>query len=167
MSTETPQQKFDRWLREYRGLMLKVVHAFTPDRSDQEDLLQEIAVALWRSIQQFRLDSHESTWIYKVALYTATTWSRGEIRRNKHATIAPDDPSDRPMQASDPRQEWLLETIRGLPVDDSTLLLTYLDGYSHTEIAELTGMSVANVGVRLHRLKKRLTQEASEHFDDI
>ena len=66
-----------------------------------------------------------------------------------------------------PKQHWLAETIRTLPSDDRTLLVSSLEGYSHAEIAEITGLSTSNVGVRLHRLRKRLTEMAKEHFDEF
>ncbi len=168
MTMETTQQKFDRWLSEYRGLMLKVVHSFASNPSDQDDLLQEIAMALWTSIRRFRNESKESTWVYKVALFTATTWSRGAIKKQGRRELAnPEYLSNEHVRSSDPRQEWLLETIRRLPVIDSALLLSSLEGYSHEEIAKLTGLSATNVGVRLHRLKKKLAKLATEQFDDV
>ena len=83
MATEQAQQKLERWLTEHRGLMLKVARSFAPRATDQEDLLQEIALALWKSIPSFRAESQESTWVYKVALFTATAWSRSRNRRSE------------------------------------------------------------------------------------
>ncbi|MEM9643646.1 MAG: sigma-70 family RNA polymerase sigma factor [Planctomycetota bacterium] len=168
MKTEDPQQRLDRWLTKHRGLLLKVVLSFTRNGSDQDDLLQEIAIALWKSMPGFRGESGESTWVYKVALFTATTWSRGEDRRRERVAMESRGTLEHESRcAGDPRQEWMLETIRGLPVVDRTLVLSSLEGYSHAEIAELTGLSTTNVGVRLHRLKKQLAKLATEHFDDV
>jgi RNA polymerase sigma-70 factor (ECF subfamily) len=169
MTTEQPQQKLERWLTEHRGLMLKIARSFASRAADQEDLLQEIAVALWKSIPRFRAASKESTWVYKVSLFTATTWSRAQQRRFER--LVREEPARLESQEAeasiDPKQQWLVETIRTLSVDDRTLLVCSLEGYSHAEIAELTGLSSSNVGVRLHRLKQRLTSRAKEHFDEL
>jgi RNA polymerase sigma-70 factor (ECF subfamily) len=149
--------------------MLKVASSFASRAADQEDLLQEIAVALWKSIPRFRAESKESTWVYKVALFTATAWSRSQKRRSER--LVREEPAMLERQEAagsiDPRQQWLMDTIRTLSVDDRTLLVCSLEGYSHAEIAELTGLSASNVGVRLHRLRQRLTILAKEHFDEL
>ena len=43
MKTEQPEQILERWLIEYRGLMLRVARSFASGAVDEEDLLQEIA----------------------------------------------------------------------------------------------------------------------------
>ena len=146
--------------------MLKVVLTFASNRSDQEDLLQEITIAIWNSIEQFRSEAKESTWIYKVSLYAAVNWSRQQTRR-RLSTEHTDTEQMASLKPNDARQEWLLETIRVLPVGDRTLLLSLMEGYTHAEIAELIGLSENAVSVRIHRIKKNLTKLAKEHFDDV
>src|SRR5262245_13217677 len=76
---------FRRWLADHAGLMWKVVRAFAAAPEDQQDLLQEIALQLWRSLPAFRREAKESTWIYRVAFNTALVWKRDEKRRHaKH-----------------------------------------------------------------------------------
>ena len=55
MQDDDEQQRlFDQWLKSHHGLFFKIVraHAFTPQ--DQEDLFQEIATQVWRSVPNFR-----------------------------------------------------------------------------------------------------------------
>jgi RNA polymerase sigma-70 factor (ECF subfamily) len=102
-------------------------------------------------------------------LFTATTWSRSQHRRSRQVVceeLARLE-SHEAATAVDPKQQWLVETIRTLAVEDRTLLLCSLEGYTHVEIAELTGLSPSNVGVRLHRLRQRLTTLAKEYFDEL
>src|SRR5688572_31643864 len=72
---------FDSWLNAHKGVLFKAVRAYAFTRSDQEDLFQEIAAQLWISVPGFRGNSAPSTWIYRVALNTAISWSRKEVRR--------------------------------------------------------------------------------------
>src|SRR3954466_15783196 len=44
--------------------------------SETDDLLQEILLQLWRSIDRFRGDARIDTWCYRVALNTAISWRR-------------------------------------------------------------------------------------------
>ena len=84
MSAEEQEAHFQRWLRDHVGVMLRVVRACAETPHDQDDLLQAVLVNLWSSIPNFRGDSKETTWIYRVAFNTALVWQRGERRRQKH-----------------------------------------------------------------------------------
>ncbi len=159
MEEREQAERFDRWLREHQGLLFKVVRAYAATPPDQEDLFQEIAVQLWNSIPGFRQDSAETTWIYRVALYTALAWSRKEKKHRdkkeplegvEHTLLAP-------SQARDGRLDWLYEQIRGLNEVDRSLTLLMLDGFSYREIAATLGISESNVGVKINRIKKILS----------
>src|SRR3954451_16584327 len=71
---------FDTWLNLHKGVLFKVVRAYAFTRQDQEDLFQELATQVWLSIPGFKGNSAPSTWIYRVALNTAISWSRKELR---------------------------------------------------------------------------------------
>jgi RNA polymerase sigma-70 factor (ECF subfamily) len=62
------KQIFDDWLQRHKGILFKIVRAYAFNAYDQDDLFQEIALQLWRSIPEFRGESKASTWIYRVAL---------------------------------------------------------------------------------------------------
>ena len=68
-------------------------------------------------------------------------------------------------EPQDERLVWLYEQIgRRDPIDRSVCLLL-LDGFSYKEIAEITGISVSHVGVKVHRIKRYLTQKSREKID--
>ena len=54
MHKEEQQQVFADWLRDHQKLFFKVVRAYAFTPQDQEDLFQEIATQVWRSIPGFR-----------------------------------------------------------------------------------------------------------------
>ena len=80
MEVNEQQRIFDEWLEQHRGLFFKVVRAYAFDPHDQEDLFQEVATQVWNSVPKFRSESKVTTWIYRVALYTAMAWSKKERR---------------------------------------------------------------------------------------
>jgi len=51
----------------------------------------------------------------------------------------------------------LYAAIRALEPTKRALVLLYLDGLTYAEMAEVTGLSETNVGVRLTRIKRELT----------
>ena len=75
------KQIFDEWLQKHKGILFKIVRAYAFTAADQDDLFQEIALQVWRSIPDFRGESKASTWIYRVALYAASAWTRREQRQ--------------------------------------------------------------------------------------
>lgn len=165
MANTDHQQVFEQWLRDHKGLMLKVVRAFAFIEADQDDLLQEVATAVWKSVPGFKVQSKVSTWIYRVALFTATTWSRKEKRRRlnlEESTSSPVAPAHPDADTS-----WLYEQIAQFPEADRAIVLLLLEGYGNKEIASTLGISANNVGVKLHRIKQRLITLAKENIDDL
>jgi RNA polymerase sigma-70 factor (ECF subfamily) len=155
---------FDRWLSTYKGVLFKVVRAYAFTRHDQEDLFQEIAAQVWISIPGFEGNSAPTTWIYRVALNTAISWSRKEIRRrdktNELGTA--ECALQRAGSEVDPRLDWLYGQIAQLSELDRSLTLLLLDGFSYKEMADALGISESNVGVRIHRIKAHLTSESTK-----
>jgi len=154
---------FERWIEEHKGLILKVVRANAADPEDQDDLFQEIAFQVWLSIPSFQEKAKGSTWIYKVALNTTMVWHRAQ-KKHRHMreplylvdekSHSGEDPS-KSMESRE-KVDWLYEEIRKLPKVDRSLALLYLDEFSYQEIADILGISINNVGVKLNRLRKHL-----------
>jgi RNA polymerase sigma-70 factor, ECF subfamily len=163
---ETEQKQiFENWLRQYKALLFKVVrvYAFTDD--DRDDLFQEIAIQMWHSIPNFRKESAESTWIYRVALNTAMRWTRKE--RRHHDGRQPVEGIEHLLQENvenvDERLTWLYAEIAKLPEIDRSLTLLMLDGFSYKEMAEMTGITDSNIGVKIHRIKKHLIEKSEKY----
>ena len=155
------KQIFDDWLHQHKGILFKIVRAYAFNAHDRDDLFQEIALQLWRSIPEFRGESKASTWIYRVALYVASAWTRREQRQ------PPTKPLDAVAQTltmtaqpSDPRVDWLYEQIAQFEPIDRSICLLMLDGFSYKEMAEMLGISESNVGVKMHRIKRRLVGQS-------
>lgn len=164
MNSAEQRQILNSWLERHRGLIFKVVRAYTRNHQDSEDLFQEIALQLWQSIPGYRRDCAETTWIYRVAFFVAVRWSRREIRRRDRAEEEPVSvgvlsPGRAP---EDPRVAWLYEQIARLREADRSLILLQLEGHSYCEIGEILGLNENAVGVRLTRLKANLTRKLQQ-----
>ena len=175
MLTDNPEQLFERWLTDHKKLIFKVVNAYEASSEEQEDLFQEILLQLWLSIPRFQGKAKETTWIYRVALNTALVWRRGKTRRRKRhcrLIVHSIDTSDTQEDAHDCISDQKLlfrvyAAIRERPKIDGTLVLIYMDGLSYDEMAEILGISKSNVGVRLNRARKRLSQLLKGLIDDF
>jgi RNA polymerase sigma-70 factor, ECF subfamily len=155
------EARFQAWLAEHAGLLLKVVRSFAQGPADADDLLQEVLLQVWMSLPSFRDQSKPTTWLYRVALNTALGWKRQQSRHRRgavpldvHQEIAAESGEDPARQES---LEQLYGAIRQLDPAKRALVLLYLDGLSYADMAEVIGISESNVGVRLNRIKKELT----------
>ena len=156
------EQVFRRWVRDHPGIVVKVTRAYAWSPEDRDDLSQEILLQLWRSTRSFRGESREPTWIYRVALNTAMTWRRKRPAAGDGQEYADDAPCPRTLPdasaADRERVDWLYGEIAQLPKVDRSVVLLYLDGVSYRDAAEILGISESNVGAKLNRIKKRLTE---------
>lgn len=164
MKPNEQQRIFEEWLAQHKGLLFKVVRAYAFNSHDQDDLFQEMTTQVWNSVPRYRGDSAVSTWIYRVAFYSAIGWSKKEKRhRDKHQAIQREDRllSQR-INSENPQLEWLYEQIAQLDEIDRSLTLLMLDGFSYREIGKTMGLSQNYVGVKLNRIKKRLTEHSKK-----
>jgi RNA polymerase sigma factor (sigma-70 family) len=146
-------------LNNHRGLIYKVCNLYCSDHEDRKDLFQEIVFQVWKSRAGFRRESSLSTWMYRIALNTAITHFKKEKRSiNLSLPITGIDIPD--IDDSDEKEELLKQlfnAIEGLDKIDKSIVLLYLDEKSYDEISEITGLSKTNVGVKLSRIKTKLS----------
>ena len=156
---------FNEWLARHRGLLFKVVHAYAFAHADREDLFQEIAVQVWRSVDAFRGDSSVPTWIYRVALNTAIAWTRKEDRHQRGKqplAVVEGVLTTESAAARDPRLDWLYRQIAQLKDVDRSVALLLLDGFSYKDIAVIVGITESHVGVKINRIKAALAGKRAE-----
>jgi RNA polymerase sigma factor (sigma-70 family) len=143
----------------HRGLIYKVCNLYCVDPEDRKDLFQEIVLQVWKSLGSFRNEAALSTWMYRIALNTAITHFKKEQRSVKQHL--PFDGIDIPDLSDVDENEALMKqmfsAIDGLDKIDKSLILLHLEQKSYEEISEILGLSKSNVGVKLNRIKTKLS----------
>lgn len=170
MNSGEQERRLHSWLDRHTGLLLKVARSFARNSYDQDDLLQEITLQLWRSIPTRQSHVAESTWIYRVSLHAAINWSKRQSRQPPILDSDVEQPGDAltPTLDTDPRVDWLYDKINSLPPIDRSIALLVLEEVSYGEIADTLGMTENAIGVRIHRIKKKLCQwYESERKDEL
>lgn len=159
-------QDFQQIIREHHPILFKIGRVYS-DAEDFDDLYQEMLVAIWKGLCNFKGQSKISTWMYRVALNTALSYSRGKKRRSipkadiKTAEHAVSDTAEEKRE-EEARINKLLEAIQQLKKEDRSIILLYLEEKSYDEIAEIVGITKSNVGVKINRIKKKLFELLSE-----
>jgi RNA polymerase sigma-70 factor (ECF subfamily) len=161
LNREEQQQRFIEWAYAFDNLLWKAARSFATG-ADQDDLHQELLLALWKSIPAFRGDAKASTFVYRVAYNYALTWTRKSKRKEVGLEQAVGVAARAATGGTELQLEQMYEQIRELKPLDRTLILLYLDDIGYREMSDITGLSESNVGVRLNRVKKLLAQRLQE-----
>lgn len=161
MDRREQEATFRRWIAQYQGVLVHLARGFA-HTADQDDLVQEMLLAVWHAVPVFRGESSPSTFIYRVAQNTALTWHRRAKRQPAMQTLDEAEHAAAPESQSIERSEALYRAIRGLPEVDRSLLLMYLDQVPYRDIAIVLGLGESNVGVRLNRMRGRLSATMKE-----
>ena len=162
MTNHEHHRLFEDWLAQHAAVLHHVALGFA-DGADRHDLMQELLLALWRAVPVFRGGARPSTFIYRVAHNAALTWKRSQrnyrqrVDRFESMVLAETLPSPSETAREAEALAHIYAAIRELPPLDRSLILLHLDGLSYAAIAEIHGLTEGNVGVRLNRLKQKLT----------
>jgi RNA polymerase sigma-70 factor (ECF subfamily) len=167
-----PARLYTEVAAEYGGALERLARAYERDADKRRDLLQEIHVALWRSLARFNGRCSVRTWVYRVAHNVATSHV---IRPKARAPtfVAREDLESIPDRIDGEQQldrrrtlERLYALIRELRPIDRQVMLLYLEEVDAATIAEITGLTAGNVATRIHRIKQALTRRVHQRGSD-
>lgn len=152
------EKEFLEIIQDYQKIIYKICRVYRDNREDQEDLFQEIVYQLWKAYPGFKRESKVSSWIYRIALNTA-------IAIYRKSKIAIDYYQDFPEHIHPSGEKTISENegrlfwaLRKLNDSEKAVISLYLEDFSYQEIADITGLSESNVGVRLNRIKNKLKE---------
>ncbi len=154
---------FGDWIDAHKAVLFKVARAYGAANSDREDLFQEMALQVWRSIDAFDGDCAVTTWIYRIALNTALAWGRKERKHERgRQDFEPAISVLTAPESRDPRLEWIYQRIAELDEVNRSLALLMLDGFSYRDMSQILGLSESNVGVKISRIKAALAAQLAK-----
>lgn len=116
-----------------------------------DDAFHEVLCNLWRGYATFDRRSSESTWVYRVAVNTMNSLAR---KMGNRPTAPPPEGHNPGFRDDDYRD--LVELIDATPEPDRTIIKAHSQGYSYKEMAQITGLSIAAVSMRLTRALRKL-----------
>jgi RNA polymerase sigma factor (sigma-70 family) len=156
------EDKFVEDINRNNGIIHKICNIYFHDADDRKDARQEVLYQLWRSYPGYKGGAKFSTWLYKVALNTAITYSKKgnrEFTADLHTGNWDQVADTNDQQHINERMELLYAAINTLTLTDKAITLLYLESNSYDEIAEITGLTTTNVSVRLVRIKRALKEK--------
>ena len=146
--------EFVNLVQTHRSTIYAVCYMFCDDRSDVEDMFQDVLLKLWKGFKSFRNESDIRTWIYKVSLNCCINARKRTEKQKKTTTLDFDIPDS--QQEKNLQVQLLYKRINKLGYFDRAIIMLWLEGLSYDEIADIVGISTKNVSWRLVQIKNQL-----------
>ncbi len=154
----------------YGSSLDRLARAYELDREARRDLLQEIHLQLWRSFANFDQRCSLRTWVYRVAHNVATGHVirqrrlRARLVSLENIEAMPGGESDQVELAASQavaleRLSLLIQRLKPL---DRQIIVCYLEAMDAASISEITGLSPANIAMKVHRIKNILKRWFNE-----
>lgn len=150
----------------YSHILLGVCMRYTKDRSEAEDVLQEVFIKIYKSLGQFEDKGSFEGWMKRIAVNTAITIYKKNL---KHAYQ--DDINDiretnivnNSYTEAEFTHNELLDVIRALPAGYQIVFnLFAIEGYKHKEIAEMLNIDISTSKSQYSRARKLIQQKLIE-----
>lgn len=146
----------------HKPLVFSICLRMTGNRSEAEDLTQEIFIQLIGKVGSFRGQSRFSSWLYRFTTNHVLMYFRRAVRRReKFPYLADEFDATRSLAISLGPQfvdRIALETaLAKLPSGSRSVFLKFdVEGYNHDEIAGIFGCSAGNSKSQLHKARRKL-----------
>jgi len=153
------------------SIALKILHS----REDAEEVAQDAFVKAYQSLSGFKNEAKFSTWLYRIVYNSAIS----KVRKKKLELAPLDDTTINNYSedsvdsnfflVNEPDQfELLQKALQSLPEDENVIVsLFYQNDNSIEDISAITGLTVANVKVKLHRIRKKLYTEMQKMMTSL
>ncbi|GHU88510.1 DNA-directed RNA polymerase sigma-70 factor [Bacteroidia bacterium] len=160
---------FSHIVSTYQRMVYNVILRLVNNREDAEDIMQEVFIKVFKSLNSFKEESEFSTWLYRIAYNTTLS----ELRKKKMFFSSLEDNfsnqedddilNDIDDISTEERIQYLEQAIKMLSSEDALIItMFYMNDQSIEQISNITNQTVANVKVKLHRIRKKLAIEINK-----
>jgi RNA polymerase sigma-70 factor (ECF subfamily) len=152
---------FEEIYRSYWQKVFRLCMGYVNDHDLAQDLAQETFISVWKQLPKFRNDSGIGTWIFRIASNNCLRQLEKQKRHPK--SELPLNLADEKQLSLEPEIQYLYKCISELPETDRIIISLELEEVKQAEIANILGLSEANIRVKIHRIKEILTKKFKEN----
>lgn len=154
------EKEFENVIKQYKANLYMICYMYAKDKDEANDFFQETLIRLWQGFSQFRGESNINTWLSRICINTCISSLR---KKKKHSATIPLSIDVEMLSEEHENGKQLAQMYRlinRLGVLDKALILLWLDNMSYADIADVMGITVSNVSVKLMRIKDKLKEMA-------
>ncbi len=147
------------------------------NRHDAEDLVQEVFIRAYRSLERFRGQASLGTWLYRIAVNACRDYQRRERFQALQESLGltsdperwveerPDADPERAAASTELRRHVARAMRRLSPAERSVFVLRQFNQLSIRETAEVLGRAEGTVKNLLYRALQKLQKELAVYRD--
>ena len=151
-------------VNKHKNLVFTIAVKILKNREDAEELAQDVFIKAFEVLNTFKKESKFSTWLYRIAFNMAVS----KTRKKKLPTVnleteiienfsINDIVPDMQELSNEEQKNCIEKALKVLPYEENIIItLFYYDDKSIEEISEITSLTISNVKVKLHRIRKKL-----------
>ena len=152
---------FEDIYKMYWQKVFRLCMGYINDFALAEDMTQETFLIVLQQLPKFRNESNIGTWIFKIASNNCLRQIEKHNRARK--AVLPIHLKEENTKSLEPQIQFLYKYIAELPEIERIIISLELEDIKQAEIAKIVGISEANVRVKIHRIKDKLTQKFKEN----
>ncbi len=163
------ESAFARLVERHYGLVFRVAWRWTGDRTDAEDVAQDVCIKLGRAIGSFRQKAAFTTWLTRMTINTAKHLVRARARRERDvsalAVIEESHAACCSQMQSGENASAVWQAVRALPPrQHDAMLLVYAEGMTHAQAAEVLGCRESTLSWHVHEARKTLKRQLKDEI---
>ncbi len=157
-----------RFIDLFGSFVYSIVFNVCGTKQDSEEATQDVILKVLKHIEKYDYSSSLKTWIYTIAKRTAIDYKRRikySLNIDEVYDMKSESSTSNMLDKMDERK-MIDALLTELKEDDRELVeLYYLQELSNAEIAEITGLSLSNIKVKLFRARKLLADKMDKYID--
>lgn len=151
----------------HASAVFRFAKSLTKDRQRSEDLMQDVMIKAFNSIDQYTEGTNAKAWLMRICFNMFVNEERKNKRRPKSSLEANDlqwfsDAREEP-QEYDAYNDEILRALSALREDYRTVFILAVEGHQYAEIAEITGYKLNTVRTKIHRARLQLAKNLANY----
>jgi len=168
------QREFEELTRPHLGALYRFALRKVRDAAHAEDLVQEACLKAYRGFDRFNQGTDYKAWLFRILINTIVDVQRKGAKEPIEVALERAAVEGEQSGLPDPERQLLAaslgQAVRGaietLPQDwQAVVLLSFVEGFTYREIAELLGCPIGTVMSRLYRARQALRHRLERHLD--
>lgn len=142
--------KIEHLVQKYSSMVLQIAYQYSFNKSEAEDITQEVFIKLYKNIKKIKNNEHIKAWLIRVTINLSIDYNRNYW--NKNTTSLDDN-----YKYFDEETKDVFNELKKLtPEYRNIIYLYYYQGYKISEISEILSMNQNTVSSYLNRARKEL-----------